>query len=397
MTYKIIWKFWPVWAMTFALAISIVVFSNMLSPWIFSVCIICVSMVWSLLPFMVFKGELSNALENHTNMLHSNVHTQTIECFDNIAKASAQELPPLMQSLDQLEGVISDASDKLRHSFNGLTQNSDRQSDLILELIAQLQDEEADNKTLKFDKFSAATTQVLTDYMELTVKVSDKGIQAAIKMQDMNEQMDVMFSLLDEVRYLADQTGLLALNASIEAARAGELGRGFAVVADEVRKLSKKSGDLNDQIHKNVSLSKEILQETNSIVGQIASLDMNNALEAKGNLDQMLGELEQVNYFVSNSLKASTGVVGEIQGDVIRAVTALQYEDMALQLIAHIKSRVIAVDEGVNLAMPILADGDLNALLKIITEEMKQQIKQKPASQSAVASTSVDHGEVELF
>lgn len=315
-----------------------------------------------------------------------------------MALAAHQEIPAYLHSMDQLEGVIRDANAKLHSGFGGLTDNSQRQHELILKIIDHLcVKEDAGNVALSFDKFTGEVARVLREYVDLTVDVCDKSIAAANKMQLTVEHMDVMFSRLDSVKYIADQTSLLALNAAIEAARAGESGRGFAVVAKEVQGLANKSRDLNDQIHQEVILTRGMLGEASSIVGEIASLDMSVALKAKGNLDHMREELDQVNHLVARSLEQSSDIAASIRADVATAVTALQYEDLATQLIGYVKSRLDSVSMGFESLIPLLDRGEIVEILRIANEQLKLICDQEQCLQSAVASTSMDAGDVELF
>ena len=110
------------------------------------------------------------------------------------------------------------------------------------------------------------------------VQVSESSsAQVAQKMEALKEYADKMQEIMGLISSIANQTGLLALNASIEAARAGEAGRGFAVVASEISGLSDQTnaatGDIN-LIIGNIGIA--INEVTKSLESLLESSELQN-------------------------------------------------------------------------------------------------------------------------
>ena len=107
----------------------------------------------------------------------------------------------------------------------------------------------------------------------------------------LGERSEQVGSIIDIINDIADQTGLLALNASIEAARAGDMGMGFAVVADEVRKLASRTTAATAEI---AAMIKEIQDGTARSVRAMEAGDENvadgvrRANEARSSLEEIL-------------------------------------------------------------------------------------------------------------
>ncbi|HYL81911.1 MAG TPA: methyl-accepting chemotaxis protein [Candidatus Acidoferrum sp.] len=101
---------------------------------------------------------------------------------------------------------------------------------------------------------------------------------AAGGVKSFSEKTQQIGTIVDVITKIAQQTNLLALNATIEAARAGEAGRGFAVVADEVRKLASEAGNSAEKI---AELIKQDQMENTKVAAsmEVATREMTSGRE----------------------------------------------------------------------------------------------------------------------
>ncbi|WP_306818825.1 methyl-accepting chemotaxis protein [Archangium lipolyticum] len=124
----------------------------------------------------------------------------------------------------------------------------------------------------------------------------------------LSEQAARAGEIIGSVRDLADQSNVLALNASIEAARAGEEGRGFAVVAREMRALSGQSVQSTQRIGK-------ILLEINQAIRRAVSIAEQDSQEMEAGITQVLtsaDKLREITTVVHESSQAAKQIVASV-------------------------------------------------------------------------------------
>jgi len=209
--------------------------------------------------------------------------------FENEVSSVIQSLSGSVAELQMAADTMSEAIDETGHEVSAAASATDATSQDMMSV--------ADATDGLTGAIGEIRTQVETAN-NITTQAMDVAKEAEDRVGSLAAASERISEVIHLINDIAEQTNLLALNATIEAARAGEAGRGFAVVASEVKSLANQTAGATQEIEEQVNAMQAATDGTVEAVGSIYK-SINQVSEISGMIAAAVVEQE-----------ASTGEIG---------------------------------------------------------------------------------------
>jgi len=215
------------------------------------------------------NAEEKTRLEQQQNEAEQKARHEKRETLRKLADDFEENVAGVLQSLSSSAAEMHATA----QSMSALAEESSDQAETVA-LAAEEASSNVQTAASAAENLGGSITDISRQMEAQTGAADDAVSSAAIGnsgIKELAEKIEEIGDVVNLITGIAEQTNLLALNATIEAARAGEAGKGFAVVASEVKNLATQTAKATEKI---VAQIKHVQDKTGGAVSAIEDINM---------------------------------------------------------------------------------------------------------------------------